>query len=125
MNCTISVSKDGKYIIQKVVGEITSEKSIEYNIESHKKGKELGINKYLVDFTEAKNIDSVFKNYQFAYTLMRDIPEIDQSALVATVLKPGDRSHDFMKVLIQNSGLNGQLFTDIEQAIEFLENNDA
>ncbi len=120
MDYTISVSGEGKYILLKVKGDITRQSAMEMNLEAHALGRKMGIRNYLVDVTESRNVDSVVENYEFAYVDMRKMEGIDRLARVATVVSPGDHSHDFMKIVASNAGLNVNLFTDMEEAKQFL-----
>lgn len=63
---------------------------------------ELGINKYLVDFTETRNTDTVLDSYEFAY---KDMVGIEGLARVATLVSPGDNSHNFIETVAINAGL--------------------
>ena len=120
MKYTIKPSKDGKYIILKIVGEINSQSAMKQNLEAHALGRELGIARYLVDVTEARNTDSVVENYDFANTDMWETEGIDIYAKVATLVSPEDHSHDFIETVARNAGLNVRLFNDINQAKKFL-----
>ena len=121
MNYTINPSKDGKYIILKIQGEINRQSAMNQNLEAHALGKKLGINRYLVDVTEARNTDSVVESYDFAYKDMKNTEGIDLSACVAVLTSPGDNSHDFIETVAKNSGLNVEIFTDFDLAMQFLE----
>ncbi len=116
----ISLSDDSSYIILELTGEITRKSIMSHNIEAHKLGKEKGIKKYLVDCTNARNVESVYNNYQFAYHDMRHTEGIDITAIVAAVVAPEDNSHDFLETAARNSGLNLTLFRNKQKAIEFL-----
>jgi hypothetical protein len=116
----ISLSDDSSYIILEVTGEITRQNAMQHNLEAHKLGREKGIKKYLVDCTNARNVDSVLNNYQFAYSDMRHTEGIDITAIVAAVVAPEDHSHDFIETAARNSGLNLTLFRNKQKAVEFL-----
>jgi hypothetical protein len=116
----ISLSDDSSYIILEVTGEITGESIMPHNIKAHELGREKGIKKYLVDCTNARNMETVLNNYQFAYHDMRHTEGIDVTAIVAAVVAPEDHSHDFLETAAKNSGLNLTLFRDRQKAIEFL-----
>lgn len=120
MGQTINVSDDGKYLILKISGEINRKTAMEYNIESHKKGKELGIKKYLCDLIDAKNIETNIDNYVFAYKDMQNPMAVDTTACVAMVVDPEDHSHDFVETVSRNAGLNVKLFRDYNKAVEYL-----
>ena len=113
-------SPDGKYIIQKPTGEMTRELAVKYILESHALGKKLGIDRYLMDLTEARNADSIFDNYDFAYRDMKETPGINRLARVAVLVSPDDHSHDFIETVVRNSGQDVTMFTDRELAIKHL-----
>ena len=120
MGYTITPSADGKYIVLKVTGDMTRRLTMDQNLESHAMGKRLGINRYLVDVTESRNVESVIDNYRFAYEDMRQAADIDKSARVAVLVSPDDHSHDFVETAARNAGLNVTLFTDRELAVRHL-----
>lgn len=49
----------------KVLGEMHSELAMQQNIEVHTLWAELGIMRYLIDVTEAQNVDRVIETYEF------------------------------------------------------------
>ena len=122
MKYSITPSNDRKYIVLKVVGEIDRQSAMKQNLEAHALGCELGINRFLVDVTEARNIDSVVDDYEFAHKDMKKSEGIDVFARVATLVSPGDSSHDFIETVARNAGLNVKLFTDMDMAMRFLLN---
>lgn len=115
----ITPSKNGKYINVKVKGDIDTKIAMSYNIEAHALGKKLGINRYFVDLSKSRNIESVADNYKFAYEDMKT-PLIDKSARVAALVAPEDHSHDFIETVLQNSGFSIRIFTDRKLAKNFL-----
>lgn len=122
MPSTNTVSPDGKYIIQKVVGDINSNLALKYNHETHALGRKLGIRRYLVDLTESRNTESVLGNYEFAYDKMPASAGLDLDAIVALLVDPDDHSHDFVETVSRNAGLNVSLFRYRDAAIQHLVN---
>jgi len=120
MGCEIRASEDGKYIIQIVNGDLTGKLMMEYNLKSHALGRELGINRFLVDVTKSRNVDPPTKNFSFARYDLKKTPGIDPSARVATLVSPGDHSHDFIETVSRDRGLDVTHFTDRYQAIRHL-----
>lgn len=119
MDYLIEIVGENSFIQLTIRGEITSEKGMLSNQEVYKLGREKGINKYLVDVTEARNVDNILNNYQFAYKDMNN-ELFDRSAKVAFLVHPEDHSHDFITLVLQNSGFIVQLFRKKEEALEFL-----
>lgn len=122
---TIRPAPGGKFIEMKVRGEVTRESALRQNLEAHALGQELGIHRYLVDVTEARNVDSVMDDYNFSYADMQKTPGIDRRAVVAMLVSPGDHSHDFIETLSRNTGLNVTLFRDRRAAVRHLIGDDA
>ncbi|MGD8588874.1 MAG: hypothetical protein PVG22_08605 [Chromatiales bacterium] len=120
MHYEICPSADDVYITLVVKGEITRKVAMQQNLQAHALGKRLGIDRYLVDMTEARNTDTTLDQYQFAYKDMQETPGIDTNARVAVVIAEGDHSHDFIETVAINAGLNVKLFTERDQAIAFL-----
>lgn len=120
MGYRISLSEDGKYIIIRVTGVINRLIAMEQNLEAHALGKSLGINRYLVDVREATNTDQSVNGYEFAHVDMRKAEGIDRSAVVAMLVDPNDHSHDFVETVSRNAGLKVTLFTDLDEARQYL-----
>lgn len=120
MPCTISPSEDGHYIVLTVRGDLTADSAMRQNLEAHALGEKLGIARFLVDATESRNVESVTRNYRFAYEDMKLPPGINRNARVAMVVSPEDHSHDFIETVSRNAGFDVTLFRDREQAIRHL-----
>ena len=120
MGTTITVSEDQKYIILKIVGDYTRELAMIDNLKAHAMGREMGIKLYLSDMTEARNIETTTDNYYFANKDMKITPGIDLHARVALLVRPEDRSHDFVETVSRNAGLDVKIFRDPELAVQYL-----
>lgn len=120
MEYSIKPSKDSDYIILKVSGEFTAQSFMKCIVETHTLGREMGIHSYLVDATNARNTDSAFGNYKFAYSDMKNTEGIDLLARVAGLVSPGDCSHDFVETVSNNAGMIFKLFTDPDEAKAWL-----
>ena len=118
MTYTISPSENQAYIVLKHWGELNSELAMERVVEAHVLGAKLGIARYLVDLTEARNVDTVTKSYRYAYGDLKMPPEIDKNARVALLVSPKDLSHDFVETVLRNAGHNVTLFRERELAIK-------
>jgi hypothetical protein len=90
------------------------------NIDAHAMGRELGIQRYLVDMTESRNAESVLANYDFARKEIWETPEIDKTALVSVLVSPDDHSHDFIETVARNAGLRVTIFRDRASAEQHL-----
>ena len=120
MSYSIFPSEDGKYIVLKYSGELSRKLNIEHVIEAHALGAKLGITRYLVDLTEARNIDSTPDLYEYAYKDTKTASGLNLNALVAMLVDPDDHSHDFVETVLRNAGHNVTLFRDRGSAINHL-----
>jgi hypothetical protein len=119
MNYTVSVAETGDYVLIEVHGVINRQVGIQIIQESHARGRGLGIDRFLIDATDAVNEDSTIDQYQFANN---DIPlteGLNRFAKVAVMVDPADNSHDFIETVLRNVGVNIRLFHDREQAMAF------
>ena len=120
MEYSIDVSEDKNYIVLKVTGEFTAESFMQCIIESHELGRQEKVNCYLVDVRNARNVDSAYGSRKFAYHDMKTTDGVDPLARVAGLVSPGDNSHDFVAMASTNAGMFLKLFTDIEEAKNYL-----
>lgn len=119
MEYSIAPSDDEKYIILKVVGQFGRQQALAWHLEAHKMGQEMGIDRFLLDFYEGRNTDTVLRNYTFVSQDMRS-PGINLDARIAMLVNPYDHSHDFIEALLKQEGVDVALFYDLEPAITFL-----
>ena len=122
MYCTISPSRDRKYILMKYNGDINTKMAIDPIIECHTLGKQLNIQRYLVDVTNANNVGAVLDSYHFACRDIQLRNGIDTPAIVVVVASPDDHSHDPAEPVFNNPDLNVKLFQDIDVALHHLLN---
>lgn len=95
--------------------------ALQQNRAAHAQGRELGINRYFVDMTEARNAERVVGNYEFAHEDMRRDQSIEKDVRVAILVSPEDHSHDFVETALRNAGHNVTLFRDRELALRHLQ----
>lgn len=123
MTYSIGLSEDESYVELRVTGEVSARDMLGIILEAHRLGGEKGISRYLVDVTEARNIDSAANNYAFANA---DIPgdcRVNLQARVAILASPGDHSHDFAETTMRNAGVNVALFRDRDWAVARLQSS--
>lgn len=120
MPYTINVSEDGKYIVTKHSGRLTNKMVLKRTLKAHALGDKLGITRHLMDVTEARNVDSVIENFNFAYHDIRNEPGINLKVRVSVLVSPEDHSHDFIEVVTRNAGQDITIFRNREEAIQHL-----
>jgi hypothetical protein len=121
MTYSIRASTDNKYILVKVVGTISRQLAMTYTLEAHQLGKELTISRFLFDFSECRNTDTVLRNYKYVYEDMQN-PAINQAACTSLLVDSGDHSHDFIETLFKDAGADFTIFHDPELALHHLLN---
>ena len=105
----------------KVIGGIDRDTAIGYIKDSHKMGAETGIYKFLLDSTEAVNVESTGGNFSFAADELEIIEGFNRVAIVAMLVAEDDHSHDFVETVMSNRGYKTRLFRDLEEALKYLE----
>jgi len=120
MEYTITSSNDGLFIILKAKGDMTGKQALQMNREAHSLGRQLHIKRYLVDATEARNVEMPSGNYHSAYSDMQNAEAFDKNAIIAAVVSPDDHSHDFVETVARNAGFRMRLFTDFLEAKRYL-----
>jgi len=119
MPYTINPAGENAYIVLKYIGEITRQLAIKATEEAHALGAKQGINRYLVDATEARNVENLLGNYDFAYNDL-DGANIDRTACIAMLVSEDDKSHDFVETLLINAGHDVTLFKERDSAVKHL-----
>jgi hypothetical protein len=115
----IRVSDDGTYVILRVIGP-TGRHRMAQVVAAHAFGAERGIHHYLVDLTEAFNVESAIDDYEMANKDFPAAPLVNRFARVAGLTKPGDRSHDFLAMVLRNSGNLIEMFDDLASAEAYI-----
>lgn len=118
--CTITVSEDKKYIISKVVGKVTSQDMYQHAVEAHELARSLDLRAFLMDLTDAVNLQSASENYDLVYRRFRTSDKLLRNSRLALWVKADDHSHDFIETLAANAGDNVKIFRDLHKAIQFL-----
>jgi hypothetical protein len=113
---SIDLSEDKKFVILKVSGMINRQLALSYNLEAHTFGAARGVDRFLLDFTDCRNTDTVLRNFTFVNSDMKT-PGINWSARVAMLVSPHDRSHDFIEALFRAAGADVTLFHDRDLAV--------
>jgi hypothetical protein len=121
---TIKASTNNDYIVLTVIGDFKAKDMMKYIVEAHANGVKMNIDHYLVDVTNARNIDSVKNNYDFAYSDMKAAEGINLTAKIVAVVSPEDHTHDFVETVLCNAGLPIKLFRDREKAIDYLKSKE-
>lgn len=112
MAYTITVSPDGAFLVITVTESLTAELAESFAAEASSLGRSRGIRSVLIDTTDAVNSDEAFRSYDFAYRSLPRLSDRQEPLRVVAVVRPDDRSHDFVVLAMRNAGFNMELFTD-------------
>ena len=123
MRYSISISKTRKYVLVMVNGNINRELALKYTVESHIVGNENKIEKILLDLRNAKNIETVTDNFEFANKDLRSATVINKSAKIAMYVSENDHSHDFVETVSRNNGHNVKICRTEEEVLDFFDLN--
>jgi hypothetical protein len=82
--------------------------------------QQVNIDRLLYDLRNSRNVETIPDNYFWAN---QDAVELDLSTKdrIALLTAADDSSHDFIEVVMRNTGFNARIFKTEEQAIEWLE----
>ena len=119
MEYSISLAPEGDHVLVEVVGDVTREEVLRIQVEASKFGGDRGVDLYLEDFVQSRNVESPFENYGFAHEDLPAAP-VRMTARVACLVDPEDHSHDFAETAMVNMGFPIRLFTDRAQALSWL-----
>ncbi|MBK9963429.1 MAG: hypothetical protein IPP07_00425 [Holophagales bacterium] len=112
MAYTITVSPDGAFIVITVTGSLTAELAASFSPEANALSRSLGIRNVLMDVTAAVNSDETYQSYDFAYRSLPRLSDPQAPLRVVAVVRPEDRSHDFVVLAMRNAGFNMEIFRD-------------
>jgi hypothetical protein len=116
----VSLSSSKRHILIKVLVPMTSAIGVRCGTEAIRLGAEKKVNGYLFDLRDSPNVQTVVENYEFAHREIADFG-FPRNARSAFLVRPGDRSHDFINTAFFNAGYVTQLFTDEAAAVSWLE----
>lgn len=119
MQYQTSLSADQRYVYTKITGLVNVASMLECVLAAHQLARQAGVNRHLMDLTDARNYLSTLQNYHFAYNDMNRL-DIDRLARIAMLVNPNDHSHDFLETLLRNNGRDVTLFTSREEAERYL-----
>ena len=115
----LEIDKSRKFVRVIVEGDVTTESAREFTMAATEFGKKEGIELYLVDGRNSRNVLSTTDNYYYAYREMSTMP-LNRTARTAILADKDDSSHDFVETVSQNAGYNVRVFKDEQQAVAWL-----
>lgn len=119
MDYQISIGEGNDHIVLKVFKPMTSDIGRLSAPEMIRLAERHNIHKYVIDVRSAPNLQSVAKNYSFAY---KELPELafPRSSITAFLISAGDPSHEFIELAFKNAGYQVKSFTSPEEALSWL-----
>jgi hypothetical protein len=120
MDYQVSLAANGRYILIKVLVPMTSAVGVRCGTDAVSLGAENKVERFLFDLRESPNVQSVVHNYQFAHKEITSFG-FQTTSRSAFLVRPDDRSHDFIDTAFYNAGYVTKLFTDEAAAITWLE----
>jgi len=120
MSYNIALSKNGKHLVCRVVGPITTDIAYEFTKALDRASHDLNIKRFLTDVREAPNMSGTLKNFNFAYADMENL-HLQKDARSAILAGPADKTHDFIETASQSAGYNVRVFHDEAAALAWLD----
>ncbi len=116
----IKISDNNKYIIVQVNENMTRALAERLGFEAIQLGNTKNITRFLYDLRNSRNTESINVNYIFANQDMKRL-ETNPNNMIAMLISPGDKSHDFIETVLRNAGYNVKLLEVESEAIVWLE----
>ena len=120
MDFQVSVAGSGRYVLIKVLVPMTSAVGASCGIDASRLGAEKKIDGYLFDLRDSPNVQTVVDNYVFAHRKIDEL-QFPKGSRSAFLVRPDDKSHDFINTAFHNAGFVTKLFTDEASAVSWLE----
>ena len=116
----IKISDNNKYIIVQVNENMTRTLAERLGFEAIQLGNTKNITRFLYDLRNSRNTESINVNYIFANQDMKRL-ETNPNNMIAMLISPGDKSHDFIETVLRNAGYNVRIIEVESEAITWLE----
>lgn len=120
MKFEIALSRSRKHVVCTVLEPVTTEFAFEFARAAVDFSRQHGLKRQLYDCRRVRNVDSIYRNYDFAYKDMVNL-ELAPDNRAAILVAVTDRSHDFVEIVARNAQYNVKIFVDEEDAIAWLE----
>ena len=121
MRFEISIVKRKKYLNIRVNEGVTSDLFKEFIEETANNSNQSGINKFLFDLRHAPNQTSPIVYYNFIYDKSKKLGFKPGSKHALLVSLENRNDYSFVETVLLNAGYQGKIFTDENDAIEWIE----
>jgi len=115
----VTLSPEKSFITIKYLGPMTTELAMESGPTMLALAKTHDVNKFLFDMTASRNVQTVTKNYAFAYKDIQSF-EFPRASRSAFLVNPEDHSHDFITTAFSNAGYMVKIFFEYPEAVAWL-----
>lgn len=119
MDYEVSIADNGNYIIIKYCVPMTTEVALKSSSELMGLSAEHDIKRFLFDMRESANVQSITANFKFANKDIQTF-EFPRNSLSAFLVRPNDKSHDFITTVFLNAGYAVEKFTSVREAVKWL-----
>jgi len=116
---TITIPDGKEYVLTVLHEPMTRAMTVKYLPEMKRLGVQLSRPSFLFDARGAQNIRGALGDYE---TYKNPKSFGFRGAKIAVITDPDDRSYDFTNIVATNAGYRHRLFTDEQEAINWLEN---
>lgn len=120
MNYEIKISDSGKYVIAKILTDMSQELMIEVAPKVDEVGRNNNILNLLIDLRDSSNNDSIRANVKFTDEELPD-PKKAYFKKIAALVRPKDNTHSLIIVIMRNKGFNIQMYRDEHEALDWLD----
>jgi hypothetical protein len=78
------------------------------------------IDRFLVDMILAENRDTFPEKFDYAYSDVKKVSEINPAAVISVVVAPDDHSHDFIEKVLRKNNYDVTMFRSEREAVNYL-----
>jgi hypothetical protein len=120
MDYEVSLGGSGRYILVKVLVPMTTAVGVSCGSDAVSLGLEKKVDRFLFDLRNSPNVQAVVDNYEFA---RKEITKFGfpTSSRSAFLVRPDDKSHDFINTAFFNAGFVTKMFSEEAAAIAWLQ----
>jgi hypothetical protein len=120
MDYEVRLGDGERYVLIRVFVPMDSATGVRVGADAVRLGAEHSVEKFLFDLRASPNVQSIVDNYEFAHKEIGGFgfPLTSRSAFL---VRPDDKSHDFINTAFYNAGYVTRLFADEAAAIAWLE----
>lgn len=120
MKFEVFIPKDGAWVHAKILAPLTMDQSLKFLKKAAQQANKEWLHRILIDSRGVPNLKGYYNDYEIAYKHLNKLG-FKYHSRVAVLVAPGDKSYDFMELVAKNAGFRWRVFSDEQEATEWLQ----